>query len=261
MYDYAIGGKHHYEVDRAAVLATLQRFPWGISEARENRQFLYRVVRFLARECGIRQFLDMGSGLPTENNVHQVAQRFQPDAHVVYVDNDPTVLTYARALLATDEHTTVIDADMTRPKEILDHPQVLRLLDFSQPVAALFLSTGHLIVDDAALERMLATVREAIAPGSYVAFSHMCLPDQAAIDRHDQLVEELKIEWQCRLPAHVVALLRGLDPIEPGLVYVRDWRPDPSQPPLPDVDEPLRPYLDIEAALEGGEFGGVLRKP
>jgi S-adenosyl methyltransferase len=262
MYDYCLGGTNNYEVDRAAVLAAMQRFPWGANEARGNRQFLYRVVRFLARDAGIRQFLDLGSGLPTQNNVHQVAQQFQPDARVVYVDNDPTVLAYGRALLATDERTIVIAADLTMPKEILEHPQVRELLDLSQPVAVLFLSIGHLIMDDAVLESVLATVRDAIVAGSYLAYSQMCVPDRQTIEESKQLAAESRYEWQNRLPQQVVDLLRGLEPVEPGLVYVRDWRPDPSQPPLPDVDEQLCPYVGIEATPDqGGEFGGVARKP
>jgi hypothetical protein len=261
MYDYVLGGKHNYEVDRATALAFVRRFPWGVNDARTHRQFLYRVVRFLARDAGIRQFLNIGSGLPTGNNVHQVAQQFQPDAKVVYVDNDPTVLAYGRALLATDSNTIVLGADLTRPKEFLEHSEAHRLLDFSQPVAVLVLGVGHLVVDDVMLESSLGALREAIAPGGYLAFSQMCMPTQHAIDEHHQMVEEMKLAWRTRLPQQVTELLRGLEPVEPGLVYVRDWRPDPDQPPLPPVDEQLRPHLTSWASAEqGGNFGGVLRK-
>jgi S-adenosyl methyltransferase len=261
MYDYCLGGKNNYEVDRAAVLAFSGRFPWGVYDARVARQFLYRLVRFLARDAGITQFLNLGSGLPTGNNVHQVAQLFQPDAKVVYVDNDPTVLAYGRALLATDDRTIVLGADLTRPKEILEHPETHRLLDFSQPVAVLVLGVGHLIVDDVILASSLGAVRGAVAPGSYLAFAQMCMPTQEAIDEHHQMVAEMGLAWRTRLPQHVAEMLHGLEPVEPGLVYVGDWRPDPGQPELLPVDEPLRPYLAVRPTAEqGGNYGGVLRK-
>jgi hypothetical protein len=143
MYDYGLGGKDNFAVDREANLAGLAQFPELLDIARENRLFLYRVVQFLAGEAGIRQFLDMGSGLPSAQNVHQVAQQFQADGRVVYVDNDPVVLTHGRALLAEQGRTTVVMADMTRPHDILAHADVRRLIDFSQPVAVLFLSVLH----------------------------------------------------------------------------------------------------------------------
>lgn len=263
MYDYCLGGKDNFKVDREAVLAAMRHFPQGVDEARYNRQFLYRVVRFLARDAGIRQFLDLGSGLPTQNNVHQVAQQFQPDARVVYVDNDPIVLSHGRALLESDANTTVIAADMTRPLEILEHPRTLGLLDFSQPVAVLFLSVGHSISEDATVAEMVATVRDRICSGSYIAFTQMCTPDRELVERSMQVAQESNYVFRTRLPETVDGFLTGLEPVEPGLVYIRQWRPDPSQPPLPQVDEPLRQFLGASEGLEhqGGEYGGVLRKP
>ncbi len=263
MYDYCLGGKDNFKVDRDAVLAAMRHFPQGVDEARFNRQFLYRVVRFLARDAGITQFLDMGSGLPTQNNVHQVAQQFQPDAKVVYVDNDPIVIAHGRALLEADANTTVIAADMTRPLDILEHPRVLGMLDFSQPVAVLFLSVGHSIADDTTVAEMIATVRERICSGSYIAFTQMCMPDRELVERSAQVAQESHYVFRTRLPETVEGFLAGLEPVDPGLVYIRQWRPDPSQPPLPDVDGPLRQYLGASAGLEhqGGEYGGVLRKP
>jgi hypothetical protein len=262
MYDYNLGGKDNFEVDRAAAQAGSVHFPGILDAARNNRLFLYRVVRFLARDAGIRQFLDMGSGLPTQNNVHQVARQFQPDARVVYVDNDPIVLTYGRALLTTDDTTTVIAADMTEPKAILNDPQTRRLLDFSAPVAVLFLSVGHSIVDDAAVHAMLATVREAIVPGSYLAFTQMIAVDQQAADESNEVARQLRLVWKTRLASDVVDFLRGLEPVEPGLLDITHWRPDPSQPPLPPVDEPMRQYIGASAKDQRFvEFGGLLRRP
>jgi hypothetical protein len=263
VYDYTIGGKDHFAIDRAVALAVNAIFPEGVDAGRNNRLFLYRAVRFLARDAGIRQFLDLGSGLPTETNVHQVAQRFQPDATVVYVDNDPTVQVYGRALLATDDRTTVLAADMTELDKILEHPDARRLLDLSQPVAVLFLSVGHFITDDATLQRMVDTVFERVVAGSYVAFTQMVGVDQQAVDdAHAQLGAQIDMEWKNRLAADVTRLLRQWEPVEPGLIDITDWRPDPDQPPLPDVDEALRPFLGASKKHKRlFEFGGIVRKP
>jgi hypothetical protein len=262
VYDYSIGGKDHFEVDRAVVLAVNAHFPEGVDAARNNRLFLYRAVRFLARDAGIRQFLDLGSGLPTQNNVHQVAQQFQPDATVVYVDNDPTVLAHGRALLATDDRTTVLAADMREIDKILANPDARRLLDLSQPVAVLFLSIGHFVTDDATLQGMLDTVFEAVIPGSYAAFTQMVGVDQQAVDDAHAKLGNIQMDWKNRLPGDVARFLRRWEPVEPGLVDITDWRSDPDQPPLPEVDEPLRPFLGASKKNKRMfEFGGVVRKP
>lgn len=262
IYDYDLGGKDNFEVDRQAALFGLTQFPEVLDAARDNRRFLYRVVRFLARDAGIRQFLDMGSGLPTQNNVHDVAQQFQPGARVVYVDNDPIVLSHGRALLAKDDSTTVIAADMTEPEKILSHPDTARLLDFTEPVAVLFLSVGHSILDDTKVRSMLTTVRNAIVSGSYVGFTQMVATSQAAADHFDQVAHELNLEWKTRRPAAVTELLEELEPIEPGLVNITEWRPDPDQPPLAPVHGPLEPYLGASAESQRYyEFGGLLKKP
>jgi S-adenosyl methyltransferase len=263
VYDYTIGGKDHFAVDRAVALAVNAHFPEGVDAGRNNRLFLYRAVRFLARDAGIRQFLDLGSGLPTQNNVHQVAQQFQPDATVVYVDNDPTVQAYGRALLATDGRTTVLDADMRDLDKILAHPDTRRLLDLSSPVAVLFLSVGHFITDDATLQRVLDTVYDAVVPGSYVAFTQMIGVDQRAVDEsHEQLLAMVKMDWKNRLAADVVRFLRRWEAIEPGLVDITQWRPDPDQPPLPEVDSALQPFVGASKRNKRlYEFGGIVHKP
>ncbi|MBF9132621.1 SAM-dependent methyltransferase [Plantactinospora sp. S1510] len=262
MYDYCLGGKDHFAVDREAMQVVSSHFPEGLDAARNNRLFLYRVVRYLARDAGIRQFLDMGSGLPTQANVHQVAQQFQPDASVVYVDNDPIVLAYGRALLAEDQSTTVIAADMAETELILADPETQRLIDFSEPVAVLFLSIGHSIVDDEILRSMFRTVWDAVAPGSFLVFSQMCGIDRAAVEEGNEMSRGLGLVWRNRTPDEVAELLRGMDLVEPGLVEVVDWRSDPNQPPLAQVDEPLRPFLGAAAKNRRVmEYGAVLRKP
>lgn len=262
VYDYTIGGKDHFAADRAVALAVNKLFPEGVDAARNNRLFLYRAVRFLARDAGIAQFLDLGSGLPTQNNVHQVAGRFQPDATVVYVDNDPTVQAYGRALLASDGRTAILDADMRDLDKILAHPETRRLLDLSSPVAMLFLSVGHFITDDAILQGLLDAVYDMVVPGSYLAFTQMVGVDQQAVDEsHARLLEMVQMDWKNRLPGDVARLLRRWEPVEPGLVDITHWRPDPDQPPLPEVDAPLRPFVGASAKHKRlFEFGGIVRK-
>ena len=262
MYDYCLGGKDNFAVDRKAVQIFVERFPEGLDSTRENRLFLYRVVRFLARDAGIRQFLDMGSGLPTQANVHQVAQQFQPDAHVVYVDNDPIVLVHGRALLA-EETTTVIQADMTDPHDILARRDVSRLIDFDQPAAVLFLSVPHSIPDDQQARDTFAAIVDALAPGSFLAVSQFVGVNTEAAQAHTQTANELGLAWKTRTMDDFRELVGGLglEPVPPDLVDVRDWRPDPHQPPLHPVDEPLRPYIGRSADNNTvKEFGGVLRK-
>jgi hypothetical protein len=263
VYDYSLGGKDNFEIDRAVNLAVHALFPESVDAGRNNRRFLYRAVRFLARDAGIRQFLDLGSGLPTQNNVHQVAQQFQPDATVVYVDNDPTVQAHGRALLATDDRTTVLAADMVELEKILAHPDTRRLLDPSLPVAVLFLSVGHFITDDTTLQRMLDTVFDAVVPGSYVAFTQMVGVDQQTVDEaHQKLLEKIQMDWKNRLTGDVVRFLGQWEPVEPGLVDITQWRPDPDQPPLPEVDEPLRQFIGASKKNQRlYEFGGIVRKP
>ncbi|TYK49477.1 SAM-dependent methyltransferase [Actinomadura decatromicini] len=262
MYNYALGGKDHYAVDRAAVLALNERFPEALDATRANRLFLYRVVRFLARDVGITQFLDLGSGLPTQHNVHQVAQRFQPTAHVVYVDNDPIVLTHGRALLADNEHTTVIGRDMTDPDEVLNDLDTRRLIDFTQPVAALFLSVPHSIPDDATAHHTITTVANALPSDSYVALSQFVGIDQRTADEFTATMHSVGMRWKSRTPDQVADFVRDLEPVDPGLVNVVDWRPDPTQPPLEPVDPELRHLLGASADWRRAkEFGGVLHKP
>jgi hypothetical protein len=262
VYDYSIGGKDHFAADRAVALAVNELFPEGVDAARNNRLFLYRAVRFLARDAGIRQFLDLGSGLPTQNNVHQVAGQFQPDATVVYVDNDPTVQAYGRALLASDGRTAILDADMRDLDKILAHPETRRLLDLSSPVAVLFLSVGHFITDDTILQGLLDTVYDTVVPGSYLAFTQMVGVDQQAVDEsHARLLKMVQMDWKNRLPGDVARFLRGWEPVEPGLVDITHWRPDPDQPALPEVDAALRPFVGASTKHKRlFEFGGIVRR-
>ncbi|MFI0352087.1 SAM-dependent methyltransferase [Actinomadura sp. 9N407] len=261
-YGWMLGGRDNYEIDRRFLLTTLPAFPECVDIARQNRAFLYRAVRHLAQEEGIRQFIDLGCGLPTENNVHQVARSFAPDARVVYVDIDPIVLAHARALLASDAGTAVLQADMREPEKVLDHPDVRHLIDFSEPVAVLFLSVVHHLGDDDDPRGTLRTIIDRAAPGSCLCLSQVVADDPARGREMSRLISGQGIPWRTRTPAEVDAFLDGLEPVEPGLVNLADWRPDPDQPALAPVDEPLLPYVGATKLKRGVyEYGGIARKP
>lgn len=263
-YGWMLGGKDNYEVDRNSILTVVQEFPGCVDIARQNRQFLYRAVRYLVRDAGITQFIDMGCGLPTDNNVHQVAQRFNPDSRVVYVDIDPIVLAHGRALLANNAATTVITADMREPETVLEHPDTRRLIDFSEPVAVLFLSVGHHLqdTDPGGPRHALRHIIDDLAvPGSHLAVSQVVIDDPARCAHMSAKLNEQGVPWQTRTPTEFDALLDGLHPVEPGLVNLKDWRPDPGQPPLEPVPTDLHPYVGItDTNTEVYEYGGVLRK-
>jgi hypothetical protein len=260
-YGWLLGGKDNYEVDREFVRRQLQSFPAGLDITRQNRLFLYRAVRYLA-EAGVRQFVDMGCGMPTDANVHQVAEQFTPEAHVVYVDIDPVVLRHGQALLADNPFTTVIDADIRDQDAILAHPEFERLIDFSEPVAVLFLSVGHHITDADDPHRVLYSVMDRAVPGSFLTFSQVVCDDPAQGALMTEQVTSAGIPWQTRTPAEVDALFTGLEPVEPGLRNLVDWRPMDLQPPLAPVPPELSEH---EGASQRDrsvyEYGGVLRKP
>lgn len=261
-YGWMLGGKDNYEIDRQAVLHMVQGFPQVVDIARQNRQFLYRAVRFLAEEAGITQFIDLGCGLPTDNNVHQVAQKFIPDARVAYVDIDPIVLVHGRALLADNKTTTMITADMRNPQGVLHDDEVQRLIDFDKPLAVLFLSVVHHLVDDDDPRSVLRTILDEAVPGSYIAASQVVSDDPAVGAVMTEQFQQMHVPWQTRTPAEFATFFDGLEPVEPGLVNLLDWRPDPDQPALSAVDSKLRPYLGITEQNKGVyEYGGVLRKP
>jgi hypothetical protein len=259
-YGWLLGGKDVYEIDRSFMLGVLKKFPENLDIARENRQFLRRAVTYLVRDAGLDQFLDMGCGLPTNHNVHQIAQQEDPSAAVVYVDIDPMVLVHGRALLADNPRTTVITADMREPDTILDDPDVTRHIDFSEPIAALFLSVGHHLVDEDNPRQIIDTLISRAPTGSYIAFSQVVCTDPERRELMNQTIQAAGIPWQTRTPAQVDELLSGLEPVDPGLVDLRKWRPNDIEPPLAPVPTEL---LQFQGAAgqdrEVFEYGGVLR--
>ncbi|WP_030450946.1 SAM-dependent methyltransferase [Herbidospora cretacea] len=228
MYDYFLGGKDHFAVDREAAEAINAISPDAKDLARANREFLGRAVRHLIDQ-GVRQFLDIGAGLPTRDNVHEVALRHAPGCKVVYVDNDPMVLVHARAILADDPHTVVAEGDLREPGWIVGDPDVRAHLDFSQPVAVLMVAVLHFVTDDEEARRHVAGFRDALAPGSHLVISHMS-PGEAG---GDELAAGREIYARSssgglafRTHDEVLSLFDGFTLVEPGLVQLADWRPD-----------------------------------
>jgi hypothetical protein len=232
MYDYWLGGKDNFAADREAAGRSVELVPQLPWLARENRGFLGRAVRFCA-DAGITQFLDIGSGLPTSQNVHQVAEQVIADPRVVYVDNDPVVVSHAQALLATP-HTTAVQGDLTRPGEILDDPEIRRLIDLSKPACLLLVAILHYIPDDFDTYGCVARLREAMAPGSYLVITHSEVsPAHVAGDEPlSETARELKEVLEqtplgpVRNREEIAAYFGDLTLAEPGLVNVWDWRPD-----------------------------------
>jgi SAM-dependent methyltransferase len=228
MYDYYLGGKDNFSADREAAEKVVAAMPYVLDFTRANRRFLSRVVTMLA-EQGIRQFLDIGSGLPTRENVHEVAQRVAPDARVFYVDNDPVVLTHARALLANNALTTVVQADLHDPRSIFDHPEVRAGLDFDQPVAVLLLAILHFVPDDMRPAAIVAQLRERLVSGSFLIISHGhagTITDEVEARVRGAYGKTAAGDIIPRPPEHVMAFFEGTDLFEPGLVPVEAWRPE-----------------------------------
>jgi hypothetical protein len=231
IYDYLLGGKDNYAADRAAVEAVLKVAPELGYSARANRAFLGRVVRYLGAEAGIRQFLDIGTGIPTAGNTHQVAQAVAPESRVVYVDYDPVVLAHARALLTSHQAgaTEYIDADLRDTGTIL--AQAARLLDFGQPVAVTLLMILHVIPDSDDPYAMVANVMDALPSGSYLAVSHLgsdLLGADAKRGFEDIVSRTAQQQYIGRTREQIARFFAGMDQVEPGIVRVEEWRPDPA---------------------------------
>jgi hypothetical protein len=232
MYDYFLGGKDNYAVDRQTAEAAMQSWPAVRTAVRENRAFLGRTVRYLAREAGIRQFLDIGTGLPSADNVHEVAQSVTPQARVVYVDNDPVVLAHARSLLKSGPQgrTAYIDADLREPEAILADPAIGETLDLGEPVALMLVAILHFLVDAEDPAAIIRTLLGALTPGSYLVASHVTAEhDPEGVGGLERTYRQGGIPAQARTAADFTKLaFTGLRLIEPGVVLVSDWRSEPS---------------------------------
>jgi SAM-dependent methyltransferase len=254
IYDYFLGGVHNFPADREAANQVAAVYPFVPAAARANRAFLGRAVRALV-DLGVRQFLDVGSGIPTSGNVHEIAQAMVPDARVVYVDIDPVAVAESMELLEGNTSAAVVQADLREPRAILAHPVVRRTLDFGQPIALLLAAVLHFVPEDdeayAAVDHLLS----ALAPGSYLAASHVAsesfLPVTEASPPHEDVYRRrTATPGTVRTCAEVSRFFTGLELIEPGLVWVDEWRPDPGQP-VPDT----------KARYGSGIWAAVGRKP
>ena len=230
MYDWWLGGHDNFAADRAAALAVSDAAPEAQLMAVENRRFLRRAVRYLVAEAGITQYLDIGTGLPTQGNVHQVAQGINPAARVVYVDNDPMVLAHSRAL-KTGGNTVVIEADLRDPRAILDHPAARKLIDFTRPLAVLLVAVLHFISDDDDPPAIVAAIRDALPPDSYLVLSHVS-GDIRRESAANAAVHYKKVTSSATLRGReeILRFFFGLELVEPGVVQVPFWRPDEPKP-------------------------------
>ena len=233
VYDYFLGGAHNFAVDRQLAEAIAAMTPDVGDTMRANRAFLRRAVRFLVAQ-GIDQFLDVGSGIPTVGNFHEVARRANPRSRVVYVDVDPIAVAHSQAILGDDPYTTVVQADARDVDSILGHPQTRRLLDLERPVAVLLLGVLHFVPDSDQPERIVARIRDALAPGSHITLVNVTHEDQPA-----EVIEAQKLSGRTGTPIHLrsraelTRQMDGLSLVEPGLVHLPLWRPDSAL----DLDE------------------------
>ena len=247
VYDFWLGGKDNFAADRAAGQQAIQAYPDIVYSVRANRAFLARTVRYLAGEAAIRQFLDIGTGIPTANNTHEVAQDVAPGSNVVYVDNDPVVLTHARALLVSGQqgHTSYIDADLRDTKPIL--AEAAQTLDFSRPVAIMLMAILQHIDEAEDPYAIVDSLLAAVPPGSYLAISHPAadIETEAMAQMAERLNKLMAEKVTFRNRQQVARFFEGLELVEPGMVRVQEWRP----------------ASEIEAKSPAALWGGVGRKP
>lgn len=232
MYDFYLGGKDNFEADRIAAQEVLALVPGLQRSAWENRQFLRRVVRFLAGEAGISQFLDIGVGLPTQGPVHAVAREVNPDARVVYADYDPVVVSHGQVLLTVSDLSIMVHADVRRPADLLAMPQVREHLDLSKPVAICLFAVLHFVPDNDDPAGIVACLRDAVAGGSYLAMSHIStdfLPQGQALADAKAVYEKASERVWPRGRDQILGFFDGFELVEPGLVPKPQWRPVTGQ--------------------------------
>jgi hypothetical protein len=243
VYDWYLGGKDNYPVDERLGQQITARDPGAKRAARSNRWFMQRATRHLAGTAGIRQFLDIGTGIPTEPNLHQIAQSTAPDTRVVYVDNDPIVLAHAEALLrgTPEGRTEYVQADVREPEKILD--EAARVLDLGRPVGLSLIALMHFIADDSGAYELVETLVDALAPGSSLSLSAMTAdfePEEVRLGI--AAYARGGVTLVSRSHAEVGRFFKGLDLVEPGVVSVKDWRPELAQGETPIGDEPVSLY-------------------
>jgi len=228
IYDYLLGGKDNYPADRAVAESMIALIPNVQLAVQWNRAFLRRLVCYLIREAGIRQIVDIGAGLPTVGNTHEIALDACPEARVVYVDHDPVVLAHARSMLHGVPNTAIIEHDLLEPDEILADPVLRSLIDFREPAAFLFLSILHFVPDEADPAALIAALLEPFPAGSYVAISHATPDTVPEVHDVERVFDEATEQAHVRSRSEVKKLVSGLETVEPGLTWPPEWRPDPG---------------------------------
>jgi hypothetical protein len=250
IYDYILGGKDNFEADRRAAEAAIKANPSMATGMRENRAMMRRMTAYLAGEAGIRQFLDIGTGLPTSPNMHEIAQSRRPDSRIVYVDNDPIVLAHARALLTSNAEgsTAYIHADLRQPEKILADPRLMATLDLSEPVALMMFGVLHFIPDDDDPYTIVSRLLTALPSGSYLAIQHPTRDFYAENVGADRSYRNAGISFQYRSREEFGRFVAGLELVPPGLVPMIEWRADSEPGPRP-------------SATEAGAYAALGRKP
>ena len=250
-YNYWLGGKDHFAADRASGDQIAAAFPIVVELAHANRAFQRRCVSFLAGQ-GVRQFLDVGTGLPAPDNTHEVAQRADPAARVVYVDNDPIVMTHARALLRGDPRgrTAYLEADLRDPEAILRHPALRDTLDLDRPVGLLLIAVLHFVHYDEQAANAVKTLLAALPPGSFLAISHgtMDFSTPAGVDAYEQMFAAGRTDVRARTQPVFRGFFDGAEIVAPGIVAVSDWRPEDETAPRP-VSQDLGIYAAVGRKL------------
>jgi S-adenosyl methyltransferase len=248
IYDFWLGGKNNFEVDREVGMRAIAEMPTLRAAVHANRYFLRRVVKHLVQDCGVTQFLDLGSGIPTVGNVHEVAQQADPDARVVYVDKDPVAVALGRQLLADNGQATQIIADLRDPQAVLHDEQTRELLDLDKPVAVLMIAVLHFVPDTENPRAVVRSYRDALAAGSYLALSHAA-PDRtnahAQASMEQRYVSAVRVPFVHRTPDQMVSFLDGWSVQNPGIQLVDRWRPDNA----PRADAQILPTYGLLARL------------
>lgn len=247
MYDYVLGGGHNLEADRILVDKMLAIQPEIRRFAIMNRSFLRRAVLFMIQN-GIRQFLDLGSGIPTVGNVHEIAQEADPESRVVYVDIEPVAVAHSRMILEGNDKAVIVQADITEPDMVLFDPNARRVLDFTKPIGLLAVTIGHHVSDDRDPVGVFGRYRDAVVPGSYLAITHSSC--DFATNRNEEtseMVRREQINITLRTRAEILELFKGFELVEPGLVSTSQWHPD-------------RPDEAATDPAEDGMWAGVGRK-
>ncbi|MFB6892892.1 SAM-dependent methyltransferase [Kitasatospora sp. NPDC056327] len=237
VYDYLIGGKTNFEPDRAAAHASVKAWPALPTSMRTTRSFMERVVRHLAEQHGVRQFLDIGAGIPAAPNVHEIAQEVAPESRVVYVDNDPIVLTHARALMSSrpEGRTAYLDADLRDVDSIMDAPRLREVLDLSRPVALSLIAIVHFVLDEDDPQGIVRRLMERLAPGSFLALTVFTGDtDPVGVGGVGREYNARGIPLQIRDKAETLAFFDGYELLDPGVALVHHWRPEPGAAPVRD---------------------------